>query len=108
MIRDAFFPTETGLNAVLPANLAAYDELRGKFTVFSNLDHGVNGGHSATHAFLSGVRTQEAGAMPDGNVSLDQYLAESNAGKTRFPVLNTSAGSNSGAQRICYQTRSPG
>ena len=31
--------------------------------MFSNLDHGISGGHSATHAFLSGVRTQEAGVM---------------------------------------------
>ena len=54
MIRDAFFPTETGLNAALPANLAAFEELRGKFTVFSNLDHGVNGGHSlALHIRLT-------------------------------------------------------
>ena len=45
MIHDAFFPTETGRAAVLPENLKPLEELRGKFTVFSNLDHGINGGH---------------------------------------------------------------
>jgi hypothetical protein len=28
--------------------------------VFTNLDHGFGGGHGATHAFLSGVRSAEA------------------------------------------------
>lgn len=106
MIADAFFPAESGLDAALPANLSAWEALRGKFTVFSNLDHGINGGHAATHAFLSGVRTQESATMPDGNVTLDQYLGEAHAGKTRFPVLNTSAGSNKGGACELSWTRS--
>lgn len=44
--------------------------------------------------------------MPDGNVSLDQYLGDANAGKTRFPVLNTSAGSNKGGACELSWTRS--
>lgn len=106
MVGDAFFPSGSGLNATLPANLAAWETLRGKFTIFSNLDHGINGGHAATHAFLSGVRTQESATMPEGNVTLDQYLGEANAGKTRFPVLNTSAGSNQGGACELSWTRS--
>ncbi len=106
MIADAFFPKESGLKAALPENLAAFDALRGKFTVFSNLDHGMGGGHSGTHAFLSGVRVQEAGAMPNGNVSLDQFLGVANAGRTRFPVLNTSAGSDNGGSCELSWTRS--
>ena len=106
MIADAFFPADAGVDAKLPENLAAFETLRGRFTVFSNLDHGISGGHSATHAFLSGVRMQEAGAMPDGNVTLDQFLAEANAGRTRFPVLNTSAGSNNGGSCELSWTRS--
>tara|TARA_R110002096_G_scaffold91625_10_gene207311 strand:- start:5647 stop:6900 length:1254 start_codon:yes stop_codon:yes gene_type:complete len=106
MIRDAFFPDEAGHDATLPTNLASLEPHRGKFTVFSNLDHGYNGGHSATHTFLSGVRSTESGAMPDGNISLDQFLAEQVAGQTRFPVLNTSAGSNSGGSCELSWTRS--
>ena len=106
MIQDAFFPTETGMNATLPENLQSWDALRGKFTVFSNMDHGLNGGHSGTHAFLSGVRSTEAAGMPDGNITLDQYCAEHAAGASRFPVLNTSAGSNNGGGVELSWTRS--
>ena len=106
MIADAFFPTEAGLGATLATNLSAFDSLRGKFTVFSNLDHGMGGGHSGTHAFLSGVRVQEAAAMPNGNVTLDQFLGVATAGRTRFPVLNTSAGSDNGGSCELSWTRS--
>jgi len=62
MIRDVFYPDEVGIGAKLPKNLEPLDAWRGKFTVFSNLDHGIGGGHSGTHAFLSGVRRNEAAA----------------------------------------------
>ncbi|MEK0447384.1 MAG: hypothetical protein RLZZ399_2705, partial [Verrucomicrobiota bacterium] len=92
MIRDAFFPSEEGLQAALPVNLVPFEGLRGKFTVFSNLDHGISNGHSGTHMFLSGVKVSEASSLPDGNISLDQYLARHVGGQTRFRVLNTAAG----------------
>jgi hypothetical protein len=92
MIHDAFFPAADGPAAALPANLAVLEEFRGDFTVFSNLDHGFSSGHGATHTFLSGVLSSEASGMPEGNVSLDQFLARHVAGQTRFPVLNTAAG----------------
>jgi hypothetical protein len=103
MIRDAFFPTQEGLKAALPVNLAAFESLRGKFTVFSNLDHGNNGGHGGTHMFLSGVKSSEAASMPDGNISLDQFLARHVAGLTRFSVLNTAAGPvGGGGVELCW------
>jgi hypothetical protein len=106
MIHDAFFPTEEGVQAALPSNLEMLEPLRGKFTVFSNLDHGLNGGHASTHTFLSGVRFNEASSMPNGNITLDQFCGERVAGLTRFPVLNTSAGSNAGGGvELCW-TRS--
>ncbi|RBP45353.1 uncharacterized protein DUF1552 [Roseimicrobium gellanilyticum] len=106
MIPDAFFPTTSGKDAALPENMQALEPLRGKFTIFSHLDHGLNGGHSGTHAFLSGVRSNEAAGMPHGNITLDQFCAEKMAGVTRFPALNTSAGSNDGGGvELCW-TRS--
>jgi hypothetical protein len=106
MIHDAFFPTEAGKEAALPENLKPLEGLRGRFTVFSNFDHGLNGGHAATHAFLSGVRSSEAAGMPNANITLDQFCAEHVAGQTRFPVLNTSAGSDAGGGvELCW-TRS--
>ncbi len=92
MIHEAFFPTQEGLNAPLPDNLAPFENLRGKFTVFSNLDHGYSNGHASTHTFLSGVKSSEVASMPEGNISLDQFLGRHVAGQTRFPVLNTAAG----------------
>jgi hypothetical protein len=103
MIHDAFFPSEEGLQAALPVNLGVFEPLRGKFTVFSNLDHGNNGGHAGTHLFLSGVKSAEASSMPDGNISLDQFLARHVAGQTRFPVLNTAAGPvGGGGVELCW------
>ena len=103
MVADAFFPTEEGIGAALPTNLAPLEPLRGKFTVFSNLDHGTSGGHGFTHMFLSGVKSAEAAAMPDGNISLDQFLARSVAGQTRFPVVNMAAGpAAEGGVELCW------
>ena len=106
MIPDAFFPVEEGREAALPENMKPLEPHRGRFTIFSNLDHGLNGGHSATHAFLSGVRSNEAAGMPNGNITLDQFCAEKVAGLTRFPVLNTSAGSIDGQAVELSWTRS--
>lgn len=100
MIHDAFFPSEEGLDAALPRNLTPFESLRGHFTVFSNLDHGSNGNHALTHTFLTGVKSTEAASRPDGNISLDQFLAQSAAGHTRFPVLNTAAAPTSG--ELCW------
>src|SRR5262249_19174374 len=73
MIQESFFPASPGIDAALPENLQSFEPLRGKFTVFSNLDHGLTGGHSGTHTFLSGVRFNEAAGLPNGNITLDQY-----------------------------------
>jgi hypothetical protein len=92
MLAADFFPDAAGLDAALPQNLAALERHRGRFTILSNLDHGANGGHGLTHTFLSGVKSADAAAMPDGNITLDQFLARTVTGQTRFPVLNTAAG----------------
>jgi hypothetical protein len=44
--------------------------------------------------------------MPNGNITLDQFCGERCAGQTRFPVLNTSAGSNDGGGVELSWTRS--
>ena len=106
MIPDAFFPTEVERDAALPENLQPLEGLRGQFTVFSNLDHGIGGGHAGTHTFLSGVRFNEAAGMPNGNITLDQFCGEATAGATRFPVINASAGSDSGGGCELSWTRS--
>ena len=50
-----FFPTDPGPIRTLPKALEPLKRNLDQATVFSNLDHGVKGGHFAVHSFLSGV-----------------------------------------------------
>jgi hypothetical protein len=67
--------------------------------VFRGFDHGVKGGHFAVHSFLSGVLNSEAQNRPNGNVTIDQYLADEVGFETRFPSLTV--GSESGIHGGC-------
>lgn len=89
MYADGFFPEENGSNYTLPSVLEPFEAHRSDLTIFSNLDHGVTGGHRGVHALLSGVRIQDAGHMPEGNITLDQKAADFIGAGTRFPSLNT-------------------
>ena len=53
MLGDDFFPCEAALGAGLLTNRAPLEPLRGKFTVFSNVDNRASCGHSFTHTVLS-------------------------------------------------------
>ncbi len=102
----AFFPKVTGKDYDLPALLKPLAAHRNHFTVFSGLDHGLRGGHFAVHAFLSGVRTTDAKAMAEGNISVDQRAAEAVGGVTRFPSLTIGYdGGIHGGTMMCW-TRS--
>jgi hypothetical protein len=94
-----FFPETTGENYEKTALLDPLWENRQHVTVFRGLDHGVKGGHFAVHTFLSGVLNSEAQNRPDGNVSLDQYLADEVGVETRFPSLTV--GSEGGIHGGC-------
>jgi hypothetical protein len=99
---QAFFPTETGANYTLPQSIEALEPHRKNLTLYSGLDHGVKGGHFAMSSFLSGVRTADAKAMPEGNITLDQRAAESVGGATRFSSLTL--GSESGIHGGCLMS----
>jgi hypothetical protein len=94
-----FFPKATGAEYDTPHLLEPIAKHRKDLTVFSGLDHGVKGGHFAVHSFLSGVRQVDAKGMPDGNISLDQRMAETVGGATRFPSLTL--GSEEGLHGGC-------
>lgn len=94
-----FFPTTTGRNYEKTTLLEPLWDNRGQMTVFRGLDHGVKGGHFAVHSFLSGVLNSEAQNRPDGNVSIDQYLADEVGFETRFPSLTV--GSEGGIHGGC-------
>ncbi|QDV87260.1 DUF1552 domain-containing protein [Planctomycetes bacterium TBK1r] len=86
----------------LSTTLASLSEHAGDFTVIGGLDHGLKGGHFAIHAFLSGIRSVDAKSMPDGNITLDQFAAETIAGRTRFASLTV--GSDSGIHGGCQMS----
>lgn len=94
-----FFPTAAGKDYEDTTLLNPLKSQREKFTVYRGLDHGLRGGHFAVHTFLSGVLHHESKNRHDGNVTLDQYLADSIGGDTRFPSLTV--GSEGGIHGGC-------
>lgn len=93
------FPTTKGRDYEKTTLLEPLWENRSQMTVFRGLDHGVKGGHFAVHSFLSGVLNSEAQNRPDGNVTIDQYLADEIGFETRFPSLTV--GSEGGIHGGC-------
>ena len=87
--QKAFFPdpSQAGADYEMPATLKPLEKHRKDFTTFSNLDHGFTGGHQGVPVFLSGVRPVLAHNYPEGNISLDQKLAEYHGAATRFPSM---------------------
>lgn len=84
-----FFPQTGGKDHVQPSTLKPLEAHKNEFTVFSNLDHELNGGHKAVQGFLNGIKKEEAAGFPAKNMSLDQAAAEHVGSKTRFPSINT-------------------
>ncbi len=93
------FPTTEGKEYEKTTLLEPIWENRSQMTVYRGLDHGVKGGHFAVHSFLSGVLNSEAQNRPEGNVTIDQYLAEEVGHQTRFPSLTV--GSEGGIHGGC-------
>ena len=85
----AFFPDpqESGTGYEMPETLRSLEKHRDDLTLFSNLDHGFTGGHAGVPVLLSGVRPPLAHNYSEGNISLDQKLAEYHGAATRFPSL---------------------
>ena len=94
-----FFPETTGKGYESTRLLKLLEEHRERMTVYRGLDHGVKGGHFAVHSFLSGVLNSEAQDRPDGNVTLDQFIADEIGMHTRFPSLTV--GSEGGIHGGC-------
>jgi hypothetical protein len=99
MYPGAFWPQQVGADYELTTLLEPLEAQRSDFTLFSQLDHGLKGGHFAVHTFLTGVKAAEARGMPDGGISLDQRAAEFVGAQTRFPSLTI--GSEGGLHGGC-------
>ena len=84
-----FFPKATGKDYVATSTLKPLEAHRDQLTVFSHLDHELNGGHKAVQGFLTSIKKEEAAGFPEKNISLDQVAAEHVGSSTRFPSINT-------------------
>ena len=85
--QKAFFPETAGSDYEIPTTLKPLERHRKDFTVFSNLDHGLTGGHACVPTFLNGIRPDMASSFPEGNISVDQKAAEFVGAKTRYSSL---------------------
>lgn len=94
-----FFPQSVGKGYEKTTLLKPLEANREHITVYRGLDHGLKGGHFAVHSFLSGVLNSEAQHRKDGNVSIDQFIADEMGGETRFPSLTV--GSEGGIHGGC-------
>jgi hypothetical protein len=90
----AFFadPKQTGAKYDMPETLTSLEKHRKDVTLFQNLDHGNTGGHAGVPVLLSGVRPFLAQNYTEGNISLDQKLAEHHGSATRFPSMTVKCG----------------
>ncbi len=95
-VGDRFFPEKAGQLDKLSPLLQPMSAFKSQFSVFSNLDHGVSGGHQAVHSFLSGIRDNESANWESRNITVDQRAAELGLGETRFASIVASVGANSG------------
>ena len=97
--RNQFFPEKKGENFEETTLLKPLSVNRERLTVLRGLDHGLKGGHFAVHTFLSGVLHHESKHRPDGNVTIDQFIADEIGRQTRFSSLTV--GSEGGIHGGC-------
>lgn len=87
VVQERFFPTVTGGDYEISPTLKPMERVKSDFTVFSNLDHDVRGGHQANHTLWSGIKNTDRASYPDGNITVDQRAAELVGHNTRYPSL---------------------
>lgn len=97
-----FFPETTGSGYEETTLLKPLAASRDQMTIYRGLDHGLRGGHFAVHTFLSGVLHHESKNRRDGNVTIDQFIADEVGGQTRFPSLTV--GSEGGIHGGCQMS----
>ena len=86
----AFFAKGKGKNYSFNETTKPLEKFRNDVTMFTNLDHGLTGGHGAIHTLFSGVKRQDANSSiryPEKNISLDQKFANTVGFNTRFHSL---------------------
>lgn len=97
--RNQLFPETPGKEFEKTSLLEPLEPMRSQMNVYRGLSHGLKGGHFAVHTFLSGVLHHEAKNRPDGNVTVDQFIADAIGKQTRFASLTV--GSEGGIHGGC-------
>ncbi len=97
-----FFPETTGREFEETTLLKPLAANRDQMTIYRGLDHGLRGGHFAVHTFLSGVLHHESKNRREGNVTIDQFIADEVGNQTRFPSLTV--GSEGGIHGGCQMS----
>jgi hypothetical protein len=97
--RNQLFPETPGKEFEKTSLLEPLESMRNQVTVYRGLSHGLKGGHFAVHTFLSGVLHHEAKNRPEGNVTVDQFIADAIGKQTRFASLTV--GSEGGIHGGC-------
>lgn len=94
-----WLPTAEGADYDLSPSLSELSDQRDAFTVVSGLGHpNAKGGHSGADTWLTGADlTSKPGADYTNSVSIDQLVAAAHAPHTRFPSLQLSDMSGTGA-----------
>lgn len=96
------FPETTGKKFEETRLLKPLAANRDQITIYRGLDHGIKGGHFAVHTFLSGLLHHESKNRSDGNVTIDQFIADEVGRQTRFPSLTV--GSEGGIHGGCQMS----
>lgn len=87
LLPEDFFPKRPGRDYEPSPYLAALQEYRDDFTVFSGVSHpNVDGGHPSDISFLTAA-PHPASSSFRNTISLDQHVAEQIGVQTRFPSL---------------------
>lgn len=100
--RKQLFPETEGKEFEETTLLKPLQANRDHLTIYRGLDHGLRGGHFAVHTFLSGVLHHESKLRRDGNVTIDQFIADEIGDQTRFPSLTV--GSEGGIHGGCQMS----
>lgn len=92
-------PETSGKDYKLSKSLEALTDLRDDFTVISGIGHPASkGGHSGADTWLTGADLQAVpGSDYTNTISADQVVAEVHGKHTRFPSLQLSDSSGTGA-----------
>jgi hypothetical protein len=94
-----WLPKDTGANYTLSPTLQTLKDHKNQFSLISGLSHfNADGGHTGADTWLTGAKLKSvAGKDYSNSISADQVIANAIGNQTRFPSLEFSDESGTGA-----------